>query len=437
MINKFVVTLTMVLLTCTQFVSANPTSIGERISINSTVLNEARELQVLLPESYHSNSDANYPVIYLIDGDYNFHAVSGMLDLLSNKGQLIPDVILVGIADKGTDRYRQFMTPEGLTEDGKETGKASVFLRFIKEEVKPYLNIKYRITDNATLVGHSMGGLFVLNALLKSPETFEYYVSISPSVWVNNHAIIKQGKELIGKNKHQPVSLYLSLGDETQMGQYGFIHLLDDSQPDNIDWQFNHYPDESHNSVGIISLRNSLKHQYKDWYINEKALTKLSQQKPSQQKPSQQKTALADVIIAHYQQQLSQFNIKQAIPGPSIRAVIRSFYGQKNQADIPALISRIKKELPTSEQAFILTYASYVGHYDSPAAALAILQASESRFAHSLEYIKSIAGQYQKLNKRQKAFDYYQKAMKLAKQHHANQWQINIIAAKLLETADQ
>ena len=85
-------------------------NIGERITINSNILAEERELQILLPESYLSHPQSSYPVIYLLDGDYNFHAVSGMLDLLANKGQLIPDVILVGIADKGTDKYRQYMT---------------------------------------------------------------------------------------------------------------------------------------------------------------------------------------------------------------------------------------------------------------------------------------------------------------------------------------
>ena len=65
----------------------------------------------MLPESYYSNPNATYPVIYLLDGDYNTFAVSGMLDMLANKGQVIPDVILVGIADSGKAKYRSYMAP--------------------------------------------------------------------------------------------------------------------------------------------------------------------------------------------------------------------------------------------------------------------------------------------------------------------------------------
>lgn len=81
----------------------------KRIKISSDYLNEEREVQVLLPESYHSNTQATYPVLYLLDGDYNFHGISGMLDFLGNKGQLIPDIILVAVADKGTQKYRQYI----------------------------------------------------------------------------------------------------------------------------------------------------------------------------------------------------------------------------------------------------------------------------------------------------------------------------------------
>ncbi len=89
-------------------------NLGERLKNKSVVLSQTRELQVLLPESYFSNKKASYPVIYLLDGDYNFHGMSGVLDLLASKGRLIPEVILVGIADKGTSQYRQFMTPNDL-----------------------------------------------------------------------------------------------------------------------------------------------------------------------------------------------------------------------------------------------------------------------------------------------------------------------------------
>lgn len=137
---------------------------GERVKLNSTILLEEREIQILLPESYHSNAAATYPVVYVIDGDYNFHGVSGVLDFMANKAQLIPDVILVAIADKGTEIYRQNMTPAGLTAPFKkeDAGKAEQFLTFLTQEVKPYINSNYRTANNTILVGHSMGDYLYL-----------------------------------------------------------------------------------------------------------------------------------------------------------------------------------------------------------------------------------------------------------------------------------
>jgi predicted alpha/beta superfamily hydrolase len=424
MIKKITHLFLLLILFTAQYTLAAPVSIGERVKLNSLHLNEEREIQILLPESYQSNTDATYPVIYLIDGDYTFHGLSGMLDFLANKAQLIPDVILVGIADKGTDIYRQYMTPAGLTAPFKkeDAGKAELFLTFLEKELKPYINSHYRAANNSILVGHSMGGLFVLNALLESPNAFEHFVSMSPSVWLNDHAIMAKAKSFIGKSKHKPTSLYLSLGDETRSGLYGILQLLDETQAKNIDWQFSHYPDENHNSVGLVALRADLKQIFNGWRISDKKL---------------ESSMTAEQLLAHYQKLLSSLAINQPIPTPSVKSAIRSFYRQKKVADIPLFMAKVKKELPISEQAFLMMQASYTGHFDSPTAALKILQGAESRFNHSVEYIKSMAVIYVQLNNTEMAISYYQKALTLTKAYNANQWQINIIEAKLLELKAQ
>jgi predicted alpha/beta superfamily hydrolase len=392
---------------------------GSRITIESKYLNENREIHILLPESYNNNNNATYPVIYLLDGDYTLQGVSGMLDFMANKAQLIPDVILVGIADKGTDKYRQYMTPSGLTAPLKkgDAGKAKQFLTFLKKEIKPYINANYRTANNSILVGHSIGGLFVLNALIESPNAFENFVSISPSVWLNDHAIMTKAEDFIANSKHQQVALYLSLGDETRQGVYGVIQLLDEKQPQNIRWQFSHYPTENHNSVGLAALRNDLKTIFNDWSISDKKLSS---------------GISPNLIIQHYKELSQSLTINQPIPTPSIKSAIRYFYRQKQTDKISKFMAKVKRDLPASEQAFIIMQASYVGHFESPEAALKILLKTESDFSHSIEYLKSIASTYQQLGKKKLAYNYYQRALKLTKLYKSNQWQINIIKAKLL-----
>jgi len=420
MIKTLALFFTLLFLVTPKFAFSAELNTGVRVKLNSTILLEEREIQILLPENYHSNTGATYPVIYLTDGDYGFHGVSGMLDFMANKGQLIPDVILVAIANKGTEIYRQYMTPAGLTAPFKkeDAGKAEQFLTFLTEEVKPYINSNYRAANNAILVGHSISGLFVFNALLEAPDSFEHFVSISPSIWLNDHAIMAKAKNIIGKSKHERTSLYLSLGDENRQGVYGVLQLLDEVQPKNIHWEFSHFPNENHNSVGLVALRNDLKQIFKGWNISDKEL---------------QNIISAEQLIKHYQSFLLSLNISQPMPTPSIKSAIRSFYRQKKTDDIPEFMDKIKNELPESEQAFIMMLASYTGHFDSPESALKVLLKSESRFNHSIEYLKNIASTYEQLKETQLAFNYYEKALSLAKQYKSNQWQINIIEAKLLK----
>ncbi len=415
--NKMALVLTLLFTILTIDSQAAAFNMGERITIKSAVLSQERELQVLLPEGYHANTKATYPVIYLLDGDYNFHGMSGMLDLLANKGQLIPDVILVGIADKGTSLYRQYMTPSVYDSKAEPSeGKSADFIRFITEEVQPYIQKNYRSAAHSTLVGQSMGGLFVLEMLLEQPAAFDHYVAISPSVWVAEQGIVAKAKEKIAKAQHQPVSLYLSLADETRMGQYDLINTLDLMQPSNIDWQFKHYPDESHNSIGVIALRDSLKTMFKGWYIAENKLNKFK---------------TPELLVKHYQDLLIDLKISQAIPSTSIQQLVRYHYRQKQVEKLPKFIEQAIKQLPVSKQAFIAMQASYVGHFDSAKAALPLLITAEEEFSQSIEYIKAIAVAYEQLPDNKMAANYYKKALVLAKKQQANQWQFNIIQAKL------
>lgn len=399
--------------------------LGERVSIESNVLSQTRELQILLPENYHANKATTYPVIYLLDGDYNMHGISGMLDLLANKGQLIPDVILVGIADKGTTQYRQFMTPADLTPMNDKSSEkvdikqgAAEFLTFITDEVKPYIQKHYRTADNTTLLGQSMGGLFVLNALLEKPDEFNHYIAISPSVWVAEQGIVKKAKAKFSSSQHQPVNLFLSLADETRMGQYDFINLLDLGQPKNIQWSFKHYADENHNSIGLIAFRDNLKNIYKQWYISEKLLTKFNE---------------PEDIVSYYHALLGEYKVNQVIPSASIKAMVRHHYRHNKLAELPAFIEAATKKLPASKQAFIAMQASYVSHFDSPEKALNLLLGIEKENVGSIDHLKAIASTYEKVGEQASALTYYKKALAVAKKQKANQWQLNILEDKIAQ----
>jgi predicted alpha/beta superfamily hydrolase len=58
-------------------------------------------------------------------------------------------------------------------------GGADSFLRFIREELLPEVDRKYRTAPFRILMGHSLGGLFALHAFSRSPglETFRRHLA--------------------------------------------------------------------------------------------------------------------------------------------------------------------------------------------------------------------------------------------------------------------
>ena len=86
----------------------SPIEIGQKFTLKSTILKTERAYNVYLPPSYFSANDkATYPVIYVIDGDYNFHYLTGLIEQLSNIGSKIPEMIVVGVSDIGQEDYWQ------------------------------------------------------------------------------------------------------------------------------------------------------------------------------------------------------------------------------------------------------------------------------------------------------------------------------------------
>ncbi len=401
-------------------VFASPSTTGSLVTVWSKQLNEDRNITVVLPENYASNPEATYPVLYVLDGDYNVRATSGMLDFMMNKAQLIPDLIIVGISDKGTEQYRKYMTPRGLTApfDKDAYGEADKFLAWMTAELKPYIQQHYRASDYSLLYGHSIGGLFVLNALVHHPESFNVFFASSPSVWLNDFAFVEQVGDTLTQEGRAEATLFLTLGDETKMGQQRFRSLLDEQQPSSINWFINDFPEENHGSAGLVALRYGLKTVFRDWFIPEKTLNQL---------------ANPDVTLNHYAALYKRWNMAQPVPAPSIRGMVRHFYVHKNAEALSGFIERAMKLLPQSAEAFLLMQANYVGHFDSPEAGLALLQQAADQFKHSIAFNIALSDALKKAGQKDKALAVMKEVESLASRYQANQWQMNIISAKIKE----
>ena len=198
---------------------STPFTIGLIDKIKSVELGETRILNIYLPEGYSRDSSISYPVIYLLDGSANedFVHIVGIVQFLTMI-EFIPKSIVVGIAN--VDRRRDFTFPTTIDHDKKNyptTGGSAAFIRFIENELQPFIQQNYKAARHRTIIGQSLGGLLATEILLKKPYLFENYMIVSPSLWWNNESLLSEAPGLLAKQKVGNIKVYISVGNEEKV----------------------------------------------------------------------------------------------------------------------------------------------------------------------------------------------------------------------------
>lgn len=176
--------------------------------------------------------DAGCPVLYLLDANAAFGTAVETVRLLSQGPRGIAPFAVVGIGyptDQPLDRDRRFFdyTVEAGEDDPAPgqaraawppTGGAPQFLRFIEEELKPLIERRLPVDrSRQMLLGHSLGGWFVLYTMLTKPEAFRYYAAGSPSIWWKRYAIVELARRWTESPPVAPpsrVSLFIGAGEQ-------------------------------------------------------------------------------------------------------------------------------------------------------------------------------------------------------------------------------
>jgi len=252
--------------------------IGVLDSLHSEVLNESRSVYVQLPDSYDPDSSIKYPVVYILDGDVLLNALYTVHSFYS--GGFMPEMIMVGISN-GTNRTRDLTTsvidPSLINE---ENGGADNFMKFIEKELIPFIETKYPATDYRTLIGHSYGGLFTVNALINHSHLFENYLAIDPSMDWDDQKLLKQSKEVFTKENFSNKSLFVSLSgqlhqsdtsitidnvmkDTTDITLFSrsnieFSDVIRSNKANGLSFDWKFYPNDLHGTVPLPSIMDGL-----------------------------------------------------------------------------------------------------------------------------------------------------------------------------------
>lgn len=271
----------------------NQITIGTTHTIHSSVLQENRKLLVYVPAgaSKDPKSSVRYPVIYLLDGDDFFHSFTGMVQYLSSVGK-IPEMIVVAISNK--DRMRDLTPTHSVYwSDGEKDEKAlhtsgggEKFISFIQNEVIPHIEANYPTAPYRMFVGHSLGGLAVINALINHPALFNSYVAIDPSVWWDNRALMNKANHVLTEADYKGKSLFYAsantmdknmdtlrvMSDTANVNVHvrdnlQFRTILQKDKSSHLMWQWKYYPEDNHPSVPLIANYDALRFIFKNYEL--------------------------------------------------------------------------------------------------------------------------------------------------------------------------
>lgn len=257
--------------------------IGKTDSIQSKILGENRKIWVYVPGDAADNTD-RYPVVYLLDGGGHFSSLVGMIQQLSTGGNNnCPKMIVVAIHN--TDRTRD-LTPTHVDNDPlfmdstflKTSGGGENFIAFIENELMPYIESKYPTAPYKMFIGHSLGGLLVLQSFIYHTDLFNAYISIDPSMWWDNQTLLKQAEQALAEKRFENKSLYLGIANTMDDGM-DIISVLKDTSGDSrhirsiltldaafvknnqngLRYRSTFYPDDSHGSVPFITEYDAIR----------------------------------------------------------------------------------------------------------------------------------------------------------------------------------
>jgi uncharacterized protein len=270
--------------------------IGKIETIYSKILGEQRKIWIYTPPMTSGNLDTsqNFPVLYLLDGDAHFQSVVGLIQQLSqaNGNAVFPEMIVVGITN--TNRTRD-LTPTHITSDlpmmdsnsSKPSGGGSNFIAFVEKELMPHIDSAYPTAPYKVLVGHSFGGLTVMDVLTNHTKLFNAYIAIDPSMWYDRERFLATTKKKLSEKKYDGTRLYVGIANTMPDGMtltqlkkdtsadtrhirsiFNLDNFVKANSQNNLKYKSMYYEKDNHGSVPLISEYDGLRHIFSFYQIN-------------------------------------------------------------------------------------------------------------------------------------------------------------------------
>ena len=255
----------------------SPFTTGFEKSFASKILDEERKVWIHIPNSNGGNENTgkgSYPVIYLLDGNANFNDVVSITEFMSNAG-LCPPMIVVGVLHPARMTDLTFSTDKGMP---GIVGNGKKFMSYMEKELMPYIESNYPTASYKILIGHSVGGLTVVNTLIHHPNLFNAYVSLDAALWWNDQQIVKEAKMTLANKNYKGKTLFMALANRMERGMdtlqvqkdttegtelirsnLEFIKDVFKNKTNQLLFQHKYYENDDHGSVRLIGEYDALR----------------------------------------------------------------------------------------------------------------------------------------------------------------------------------
>lgn len=388
-----------------------PLIYGHGFSHHSTRFGAERRYLVALPERYHADLRA-YPVLYVIDADFQFMHVSAAVNNLARMGKT-PPMIVVGVATQGQADYLYSTTWVSPTE-GPDFGGADRMQAYLKDELLPLIDKQYRTSGSHALAGYSLGGLFTFYSMLSEDTPFGAFLAMSPSAWYDDASDRTNIRQRFGdylqrldKNKQTPPPLFLSLANEQGMGVNELYTELSQNSPK--DWQlgFEQFPDETHYSTAMPAILAGLNFLAPGYYTDLDPLLEMKDYRD---------------VLAHFAAKRSQwagfrFDWLQSY------TLAKYLFISKQDGQMTALLEQARTEFPESHTELCIGFAKALIKKQQAQKAQAILELAKDEGQESADWQQQLSLSLAAQGQPELAQQHHRRALELARKQGLASWE--------------
>lgn len=235
---------------------------GTPFLVPSRGLNDSREVAVVEPYGYASDT-LRYPVLVVLDGDGLLAPAAGMV-AFTHRASQGPGVLVLGVRSRTREDRIAIFTPtpdSGTKARMPQAGGEEAFRRFLEEELRPFIERRYRTTARWTLVGHSLAGLFAVSTFANSATRFTDFVAISPTLNWQSGTVLAAATRRV-KQPGVGARLFISTADEGERypptASRTFDSLLTATRPAGIRWRYQHSTARDHATTVLPALEAAL-----------------------------------------------------------------------------------------------------------------------------------------------------------------------------------